>query len=80
VPLFVFCSDMFSIKVMGTEAGAVIYHICFPCRFDFLNNCDAFGSPSTGTISNPAGGLYGAGATNETVLVVESFGGLLDAG
>jgi hypothetical protein len=54
----------------------VKYQICFPSRFDFLNNSEALVGPSNLPCSKPAGGLYGE-VLNETVLDVDSFAGCL---
>ena len=62
---------------IGTEAGAVKYHICFPSRLDFFNICDALDVPFKDTRSNPGGGWYGVGAFKETVLVVGCCEGFL---
>lgn len=77
LPFFASSIDITSIEEKGIEAGAVKYHICFPSKFDFFNNCDALDVPSKDARSNPGGGWYGAGAVNETVLVVGCFEGFL---
>lgn len=52
--------DTFLIELMGIDAGAVIYHSCFPARFAVLKNFDAFVfAPSVSErISKPFGGVY----------------------
>lgn len=40
-PRLISASESFWSEDTGTLDGAVKYHICFPSRFDFLNNEDA---------------------------------------
>ena len=52
---------------MDTEAGAVMYQICFPSKLDFLNNFETLEESSIELFSKPRGGLKGAGCWNVTV-------------
>ena len=47
-------------EVIGSDAGAVIYQICFPESLDCESSFEAFGSESAFNGKNPLGGTNGA--------------------
>ena len=54
------------IDSIDTEAGAVMYHNCFPFKFDLLNSSEALGSSVMDWDRNPEGGIKGLGPSNDT--------------
>jgi hypothetical protein len=74
LPFVISAKEVFCMEEMGTEAGAVMYQICFPSKFDFSNNCDASGASSSREASSkPLGGLYGEVSLKDIIFVVDAL-------
>lgn len=67
--------------VIGTEAGAVMYHICLPSVFVFERKEAAFGVEEVVRGKKPRGGMKGCGAAATALVGLGAREGVdVDAG